>query len=124
MSIKELKLQKPLLVNGEEISILKYNVDDLTINHISKAEACKGRMGGSGSLRVPQIDFLLHTCIGMQAVILVNPDISEEDLMRLKGYDVSRLAAVGATFFAPQGSSQEASLEKPQEATQNITTVQ
>ena len=124
MSIKELKLKKPLLVNGVERKVLTYDVDELTINHITKAEACKSKMGGSSIISVAQADFPLHVCIGMQAVMVLNPEISEEDLMRLKGYDVTQLAAIGTSFFVPQASSQETNSEKPQEDTQDTTPAQ
>ena len=124
MSIKQIELTRPLLVNGQEIKVLTYDVDELTINHITKAEACKSKMGGSSAVSIAQTDFPLHVCIGMQAVIVVNPHISEQDLMRLKGYDITQLAAVGTSFFVPQEQLQENNLEKPQEVTQNITTAQ
>ena len=122
MSINELKLRKPLRVNGKEINVLTYDVDELTINHITRAEACKSKIGGAGVISVAQADFPLHVCIGMQAVMVVNPDIAEEDLMRLKGYDITQLASIGTSFFVPP-ESQENNSVKQQEDTQNTTTV-
>lgn len=124
MSMKEIKLQKPLLVNGEEIHTLSYDVEELTINHITRAEALKSKMGGSSVMSVAQTDFSLHVCIGMQAVMVLNPNISEQDLMRLKGYDVTQLAAVGTSFFIPQESLTANNSEKLQEDMQNTITVQ
>lgn len=122
MSVNELKLRKPLMVNGKEIKVLTYDVDELTINHITKAEACKAKMGGAATISVAQADFPLHVCIGMQAVMILNPEIAEEDLMRLKGYDITQLAAVGTSFFVPPELPENNS-EKQQEATQNTTPV-
>lgn len=120
MGINEIKLRKPLMVNGEEIKVLTYDVDELTINHITRAEACKSKLGGVATISVAQADFPLHVCIGMQAVMIVNPDIAEEDLMRLKGYDITQLAGVGTSFFVPPVATENNS-EKPQEDTQNTT---
>lgn len=126
MSIKELKLTTPLKVNGIERKILTYDVDELTINHITKAEAYKAKMVGSSmSNSIAHTDFSLHFCVGMQAVMVLNPEISEEDLMRLKRYDVVQLSAVGTSFFLPQAEpSQENNSEKLQEAMQDTITVQ
>lgn len=126
MSIKELKLTTPLKVNGIERKVLTYDVDELTINHITKAEAYKAKMTGSPvNNSVAHTDFPLHFCIGMQAVMILNPEISEEDLMRLKRYDVVQLSAIGTSFFVPQAeSSQENNFEKPQEDMQDTTIVQ
>ncbi len=120
MSINELKLRKPLMVNGKELKALTYDVDELTINHITRAEACKSKMGGAAVISVAQADFTLHVCIGMQAVIVKNPDIAEEDLMRLKGYDITQLASIGTSFFVPPELPENNS-EKQQEVTQNTT---
>lgn len=108
------------MVNGKEIKILTYDVDELTINHITKAEACKAKMGGAAVISVAQADFPLHVCIGMQAVMVVNPEIAEEDLMRLKGYDIAQLAGVGTSFFVPS-ELKENNSEKQQEDMQNTT---
>lgn len=125
MSIERIKLSKPLLVNGEYLNELSYDIEELSINHITKAEGLKAKIGGKdivGSITIAQADYALHICIGMQAIIAVNPDISEEDLLRLKGFDITKLANVGARFFiAPAEQEQAISNEQP-EATLSITT--
>lgn len=125
MSIESIKLSKPLLVNGEYLNELKYDIEELSINHIAKAEGLKAKIGGKdivGTITIAQADYALHICIGMQAIMAVNPDISEEDLQRLKGYDITKLANVGARFFiAPAEQEQATSSEQPED-TQNIIT--
>ena len=125
MSIEKITLSRPLLVNGENLKELTYDIEELSINHIAKAEGLKAKIGGKdivGSITIAQADYALHICIGMQAVMAVNPDISEEDLQRLKGYDITKLANVGARFFiAPAEQEQVTSSEQPED-TQNITT--
>jgi hypothetical protein len=122
--MKEIKLINPLLVNGVERKVLTYDTREVGIKQIAQAEACKTRLSGSASVSLAQADYLLHICIGMQAVIALNPDISESDLLRLKGYDVAQLAMAGQSFFLPTALSQESNSEKPQEDTQNITIAQ
>ena len=58
----------------------------------------------------------------MQAVIAVNPHISEEDLQRLKGFDITKLANVGARFFIEPAEQVQVTSDEPQEDTQDITT--
>ena len=127
MSIEKITLNKPLLVNGVNLKELTYDIEELSINHITKAEGLKAKIGGKdivGSITIAQADYALHICIGMQAVIAVNPDISEEDLQRLKGHDITKLANVGARFFiAPEGQGEVTSNEQ-EEDTQNTITAQ
>ena len=125
MSIERIKLSKPLLVNGEYLNELTYDIEELSINHIAKAEGLKAKIGGKdivGTITIAQADYALHICIGMQAVMAVNPDISEEDLQRLKGFDITKLANVGARFFIAPAEQEPAILNEQQEATLNTTT--
>ncbi len=125
MSIERIKLSKPLLVNGEYLKELTYDIEELSINHITKAEGLKAKIGGKdivGTITIAQADYALHICIGMQAVIAVNPHISEEDLQRLKGFDITKLANIGARFFIEPAEQVQVTSDEPQEDTQDITT--
>ena len=124
MSVKEIKLQTPLLINGVEREVLTYDAQELGIKHVAQAEASKTKLSGSVSTSLPNADYLLHICLGMQAVMVLNPEISEQDLLRLKGFDVVQLSLAGQSFFAPTALLQENNSEKPQEDMQNITTAQ
>ena len=127
MSIERIKLTKPLLVNGKSLKELTYDIDELTINHITKAEGLKSKIGGKdilGTITIAQADYALHICIGMQAVIAVNPEISEEDLQRLKGFDITKLANVGARFFIEPAEQVEEKSSEQQEATQDTIVAQ
>ena len=125
MSIERIKLSKPLLVNGEYLKELTYDIEELSISHITKAEGLKAKIGGKdivGTITIAQTDYALHICIGMQAVIAVNPHISEEDLQRLKGFDITKLANIGARFFIEPAEQVQVTSDEPQEDTQDITT--
>lgn len=120
--IERITLHKPLLVNGKKLNELTYDIDELTINHITKAEGLKSKIGGKdilGTITIAQADYALHICIGMQAVIAVNPEISEEDLQRLKGFDITKLANVGARFFIEPAEQVEEKSSEQQEAMQD-----
>ena len=125
MSLERIKLSKPLLVNGEYLNELTYDIEELSINHIAKAEGLKAKIGGKdivGTITIAQADYALHICIGMQAVMAVNPDISEEDLQRLKGFDITKLANVGARFFIAPAEQEQVTSNEQLEATPNTTT--
>ena len=125
MSVEKIKLSKPLYINGDARTELTYDIEELTINHITKAEGLKAKIGGKdivGSVTIAQADYALHICIGMQAVMAVNPDISEEDLQRLKGFDITKLANIGTRFFIEPVGQEQATSSEQQEDTQNTTT--
>ena len=57
MSIERIKLSKPLLVNGEYLNELTYDIEELSINHITKAEGLKAKIGGKdivGSITIAE----------------------------------------------------------------------
>ena len=124
MSIERIKLSKPLLVNGEYLNELTYDIEELSINHITKAEGLKAKIGGKdivGSITIAQADYALHICIGMHAIMAVNSDIEVEDLQRLKGYDLTKLAAIGQRFFIEPVEQEQATSSEQQEDTQDTT---
>ena len=125
MSEQVLKLKNPLLVNGVPRTDLQSNVDDLTVEELAAAENYKVKISGSSiTSNFAQADYLLHVCIGMQAVIAVEKDITEDDLKRLKKYDVVQLASIGMNFFLESEESDQKPSEKPQEDMQGNSTVQ
>lgn len=127
MSKNTVLLTKPIMINNKKVSELSYDVDELSINSITNAEAMKYKLAGNslaGAISLAQTDTLLHICIGFQAVLAINPDIAEEDLMRIKGKDLTSFAAVGQRFFIPKASVKQATSEMQQEDTQDTTVAQ
>ncbi len=119
MSIKTLRLRNPLLINGEKRTELTYDIEELTVENLANAENYKVKLGGNGlTSGFAQADYLLHVCLGMQAIIVVNKDITEDDLKRLKKFDVAQLATIGMDFFLDPEESEQNISEKPQEVTQ------
>ena len=124
MSIEKITLRKPLLINGEYRKELTYDIDELDINRITKAEGLKAKIGGQdtvGTISIAQTDYALHICIGMHAIMAVNSDIEVEDLQRLKGYDLTKLAAIGQRFFIEPVEQEQATSSEQQEDTQDTT---
>lgn len=127
MTLKTLKLRKPIFINGSQIEELTYDIDELTINHVTSAEALKSKISGlsANSLaKLAQADFCLHICLGIYAILAVNPSYSEEDLLRIKGYDLTVISTIGSTFFISPDELQEANLDKPQEVTPDTINAQ
>ena len=124
MSIETLKLTFPLLVNGVNKTELTYDIEAVTVEGVAKAESHKARFGVTAVGTVAQTDFLLHICLGMQAVLAVNNDITEDDLNRLRQIDVCNLAKVGTRFFIKQEVQEPKISAEPQEITQESSTVQ
>lgn len=90
MSKETIILTKPLKVNGKEMSQLNYDIEKISIEHISRAEGEKAKMLGKNAIagmKVAQTDLLLHLHLGFQAIIICHPEIDVEDLKRITGYD-------------------------------------
>ena len=123
MSIEKITLTKPLLVNGKYLKELTYDIDELTEELMAEAEAITAKIRAKkdmvGTFIIPQIDGTYHRNIAKQAIIAVNPEISLEDLARIKGRDLSKLAKVGQRFFIEQEEQAQAMSDEQQEDTQN-----
>lgn len=124
MSVETLKLIKPLLINGVKRTELTYDIEQVTVEGVANAESLKAKMGVTAVGTVAQTDFLLHICLGMQAVIAVNNDITEDDLKRLQQFDVCQLAKVGTRFFIKPEEQEQSILEKQHEDMQESSTAQ
>ena len=124
MSVETLKLKKTLLINGISRNELTYDIEELTVEELAKAESYKVKLSGSGLFNSTYAiaDYLLHVCLGMQAVIVINKDITEDDLKRLRPADINKLAAVGARFFTDTEESEPNTSEKQQEVMQENST--
>ena len=122
MSLETLKLTNPLMINGEQRDSLTYDLSLLDINGVTRAQVLKGRIAGPSAASIPQVaqtDMALHICLGMEAIIAANKDISEEDLMRLKGYDLNQLGNIGMHFFIKPASQTSEQSETQQEVIQD-----
>ncbi len=127
MSKETIFLQKPLKVNGKDLTQLNYDIDEISIEHVSRAEAEKAKILGKNAvagIKVAQTDLLLHLHLGFQAIMICQPEIDIEDLKRIKGYDLTQIAGIGTRFFIPPTSQHQENSEKSQEDTVKNITVQ
>lgn len=127
MSKETIILTKPLKVNGKEMSQLNYDIEKISIEHISRAEGEKAKMLGKNAIagmKVAQTDLLLHLHLGFQAIIICHPEIDVEDLKRITGYDLTQISAIGTRFFIPPTSQNRENSEELLETTAVSSTVQ
>lgn len=122
-----IQLTTPLKINGEDYTELTHDIGKITIEDLAEIERERNEMLGpkAGTIfRVAQNDNLMHTLLGMHAIIKCNPKIDINDLKRLEGYDLCQLAMVGLRFFSRPAIQESNDSEKPQEDTQDNSTVQ
>lgn len=113
--MKTLELKNPILINGEKVSKLKYDENEITGILFAEADT---RKRGNSSVTVSispaaEFDFALHLYLGYAAIIAVNPSYDWSDLERIKGYDVTAVARIGRNFML--GVSEEDSQEETSE---------
>lgn len=122
-----IQLTTPLKINGEDYTELTHDIGKITIEDLAEIERERNEMLGpkAGTIfRVAQNDNLMHTLLGMHAIIKCNPKIDINDLKRLEGYDLCQMAMVGLRFFSRPAIQESNDSEKPQEDTQDNSTVQ
>lgn len=122
-----IQLTTSLKVNGKDYTELKYDVGKITIEDLAEIEKERNEMLGSKAgaiFRVAQNDNLMHTLLGMHAIIKCNPEFDINDLKRLEGYDLYQMSTVGISFFSKPAIQESNDSEKPQEDTQDNSTVQ
>lgn len=114
-----LKLKKPLLVNGKEVTELTYDADEITISEYK--EASKRAMSFDVSLA--ESDYYLHLQIGFAAILAVNPGVDITDLERIAGLDLYKVSIIGRNFITEalgdfaQETSDEQSETTPEPST-------
>lgn len=121
-----IQLTTPLKINGEDYTELTHDIGKITIEDLAEIERERNEMLGpkAGTIfRVAQNDNLMHTLLGMHAIIKCNPKIDINDLKRIEGYDLCQMAMVGLCFFSRPAIQESNDSEKPQEDTQDNSTV-
>lgn len=117
--MKTLELKNPILINGEKVSKLKYDENEITGVLFAEADTRK-RTNSSGTVAISpaaEFDFALHTYLGYAAIIAVNPNIDWSDLERIKGNDVIAVTRIGRNFMlgVSEEDSQGETSEEPTE---------
>ena len=122
--MNKFKLSEPLMINGQKVTELSYDVNEITAGQFCEAEALRfAAAGNKTSLTVCEFDHGFHLYLGMMAIIAVMPHVDVLDLERLKGRDMVQVMKIGQNFIlAGAGtSSEENSSGDLLETTQELT---
>lgn len=111
---KELKLENPILINGEKIEVMTYDENEITAQMFAEADSSKalGSNNKQGNHAVvAEVDYSLHLYLGMAAIIAVNQPYTFMDLEKIHGKDVMKVMGIGRNFIlgSSEGSNQEES---------------
>lgn len=91
------KLSKPIMINGETVSELQYNFEDMTAQ--DKANATKEYKKAGNVVQVQELDPDYHLYLFAAAVKKANPSIETEDVLRMSAKDASKAEALVRNFF-------------------------
>lgn len=118
--VNTLVLDNPIRINNKEVKELTYDAQEITAEQFSIACAKSAALDKSRAvtLKAKENDYSLHLYLGMMAVIAVNPEISVEDLERIKGFDVLDLTNIG-TFFIVRKSAEPSAASNSEEQSEN-----
>ena len=93
-----LTLKNPVMINGDKITEMKYDTNEIDGVLFATAEAKRKAAAGMKNLSVSaaaEFDFGLHLYLGYAAIVAVNPTYDFSDLERMKGADVVEVMAIG-----------------------------
>ncbi|QGQ97058.1 hypothetical protein EHS13_20285 [Paenibacillus psychroresistens] len=97
MSNTKLKLTKPVDINGETVTELPYNFEDMTAR--DKAEATKSFKKSGNMVMVQEFDCDYHLYIFAAAVKKADPSIEIDDVLRISFKDSVTAEALVRGFF-------------------------
>lgn len=121
-----LTLKNPIMINGEKVSEMKYDINEIDGVLFATAEAKKKAAAGMKNMSISaaaEFDFGLHLYLGFAAIIAVNPSYDFADLERMKGHDVVEVMAIGRNFMLKSDkASTESDSDEPTETTPESTT--
>lgn len=93
----KLELSKPIEINGERVTELTYNFEDMTAR--DKAEATKAYKKAGNVVMVQELDSDYHLYLFAAAVKKENPSIEIEDVLRMSAKDAVKAEAAARDFF-------------------------
>ena len=133
--LTQIILNNPIKINGETVTTLTYDVDEIDNGLFLEADArahdanIQKRTGTAG-VNVRETDNSFHLYLGYAAVIAVNREIDFSDMERIKGRDIILLSTIGRNFTSgtlamTQGTgSVESNSDEQSEDIPNDTTPQ
>lgn len=121
-----LTLQNPVMINGENIKEMTYDINEIDGVLFATAEGKKKAAAGMKNVSISaaaEFDFGLHLYLGFAAIIAVNPSYDFTDLERMKGHDVVEVMQIGRNFMlSSDKTSTESDSGEPTETMPESTT--
>ena len=121
-----LKLKNPIMINGNQVTEVPYDSNEIDGVLFAMAEAKrKGAAGMKNASITPaaEFDFGLHLYLGFAAIVAANPSYDFSDVERIKGHDVVAVMAIGRNFMLASDKEQpESDSDAPTETTPESTT--
>lgn len=120
-----IELRNPVMINGESMTKLAYDTNEITPALFAQADAAKKQAAGLKTVAITpavEFDFALHLYLGFAAVIAAsNNSIEFVDCERVHGLDLVEVMNVGRNFILKSEASQESNSEEPSETTAEPT---
>ena len=122
-----LRLKNPILINGNEITEVTYDSNEIDGILFATAESRRKAAAGRKDISIApaaEFDFSLHLSLGFAAIVAVNPSYDFSDLERIKGRDVVEVMTIGRNFMLASGEKTQTGDDsgEPTETTPESTT--
>lgn len=93
-----LKLKKPIMIDGSEVTEIKYDFENMTAQDKMKAGKAYKKTGNV--ISVEELDSDYHLYIFAEAVAKVNPDIDQKEILALlSAKDAAKAEKLVRDFF-------------------------
>jgi len=121
-----LPLRKPIMIDGQSVSAVTYDSDEIDGILFATAESKRKAAAGMKNTSISpaaEFDFGLHLYLGFAAIVAANPSYDFSDVERIKGRDVVEVMAIGRNFIlASEKEQTESDSDEPTETTPESTT--
>ena len=122
-----LRLKNPILINGNEITEVTYDSNEIDGILFATAESRRKAAAGRKDISIApaaEFDFSLHLYLGFAVIVAVNPSYDFSDLERIKGHDVVEVMTIGRNFMLASGEKTQTGDDsgEPTETTPESTT--
>ena len=110
-------LKSPVMIDGERVRELSYDVEKIGTEQFMEAEARAGAKAlatGSATAKVVELDAGFHLYLGIMAVLAENPGWTVEDVERVKGPDILKVMRIGRSFMTSGAEEAEGGAGTPE----------